>query len=91
MTWIKPPPAAAGTMEGEPTEDAMRGFGEWAAFGPIGRAGARRCIECRAARPAWEKCDGFGPACFLPRAEEPPREGEDKVTFSSSRRPPGAR
>jgi len=69
----------------------MRGFGEWAAFGPIGEAGARHCIECRAARESSERCEGFGPGCFLPRAEEGGREDDDKVTFSSIRRPPGAR
>lgn len=69
----------------------MRGFGEWAAFGPIGDAGARHCIECRARRESSRECDGFGPGCFLARAEEPPREDGEKVTFSSNRRPPAAR
>ena len=53
-----------------------------AVVGVVGSGRINQCMECRAQGVAdGEGCGGFGPGCFLPKAEQGAQAPEERVAF----------
>lgn len=62
-----------------------------AVLGVVGSGRINQCVQCRSRGVAdGEACGGFGPGCFLPRADRPAGAGaEERVEFRPAKLKPG--